>query len=391
MRPIGTETSSRTGSAKRSRPSRPNADTPRALILTPDFPPAPGGIQLLVHRLASNLTGLAPDVVAQGVPGDEKVDEAAPFPVRRVARKGQSNKLAVAQLNLAGLARGLRRPRPAVVISGHVVTWPGAAAVRRLTGAPVIQYLHADETRKRPGLTARAMRGADGVVAVSTHARELAIAAGAAAERVWLVNPGVDTPAPVDREPARHPTIVTVSRIDEEYKGHDSVARALPAVRERVPDARWVVIGDGRLRERLERIVAESGVGDAVELHGAVDDAERDRLVASASVFCLPSRPPTGGGGEGFGIVYLEAASRGLPVVACASGGALDAVADGETGVLVPPGDDAALADVLAGLLADPERAQALGEAGRRRAAGFTWKRHGAAVDELAAELIGRR
>ncbi len=390
MRPIGTETSSRTGFAKRSKPSRPSPVVPRALIITPDFPPAPGGIQLLVHRLASNLTALSPEVIALGVPGDAGVDAAAPFPVRRVAGKGQSNKLAVARLNLAGLARGLRRPRPDVVISGHAVTWPAAAVVRRLTGAPVIQYLHADETRKRPGLTERAMRGADGVVAVSAHARELAIGAGAPPDRVRLVNPGVDPPVPAEADSVRAPTIVTVSRIDEEYKGHDSVARALPAVRERVPDARWVVIGDGRRRGRLERIVAENGVGDAVELLGAVDDAERDRLVASASVFCLPSRPPEGGGGEGFGIVYLEAASRGLPVVACASGGALDAVADGKTGILVPPGDDAALADALVALLSDPARAKALGDAGRRRAAEFTWQRHAAGVEALAAELLER-
>jgi phosphatidylinositol alpha-1,6-mannosyltransferase len=344
-----------------------------------------------MHRLASNLTALDPEVIAQGVPGDEGVDGAAPFPVRRVAGKGQSNKLAVARLNLAGLARGLLRPRLDVVISGHVVTWPAAAGVRRITGAPVIQYLHADETRKRPGLTGRAMRGADGVVAVSAHARELAIGAGAPPERVRLVNPGVDPPMSIEAEPAAAPTIVTVSRIDEEYKGHDSIAGALPAVRERVPGARWVVIGDGRLRERLVGIVADGGIADAVELLGAVDDGERDRRLAGASVFCLPSRPPEGGGGEGFGIVYLEAAARGLPVVACASGGAVDAVADGETGVLVPPGDDAALADALAGLLSDPGRAKALGEAGRRRAAEFSWRRHAAAVEALAAELLERR
>jgi phosphatidylinositol alpha-1,6-mannosyltransferase len=363
----------------------------RALIVSPDFPPAPGGIQLTVQRLAANMRAFEPRVVTLGVTGAASAGDDG-LDVRRVASKGASNKLANVALNAVALGDGLRR-RPDVVISAHVVAWPAAAALRRLRGVPAIQYLHADEARKRPGLTRRAVAGADAVVAVSSHARGLALDAGAEPERVHTIHPGVD-PAPERAgSPEGPPTILTVARMEEAYKGHDSLARALPRVRERVPGARWVVVGDGRLRPEIERLAAAAGVADAVEFLGAVGDRERDEWLGRADVFALPSRLPEGGaGGEGFGIVYLEASAHGLPVVACATAGALDAVADGETGVLVEPGDDAALADAIAGLLADPARARRLGEAGRRRAREeFTWERPAGRVEELAERLVASR
>ena len=100
----------------------------------------------------------------------------------------------------------------------------------------------------------------------------------------------------------------------------------------------------------------------------------------------MPSRLPAGGsGGEGFGIVYLEAGAHGLPVVAGNVGGALDAVADGETGLLVDPTDHVAVADAIADLLADPVRAAGLGRAGVEHARGFGWAATGAKVEALLA------
>ena len=109
------------------------------------------------------------------------------------------------------------------------------------------------------------------------------------------------------------PTLLTVARLEDEYKGHDVVLRALTAIRERVPDVTWVVVGEGSLRPRLEGLAAKYGVEEQVRFLGDLSDEERDRWYRSAHVFVMPSRLPPDGGGEGFGIVYLEAAAHGLP------------------------------------------------------------------------------
>jgi phosphatidylinositol alpha-1,6-mannosyltransferase len=179
------------------------------------------------------------------------------------------------------------------------------------------------------------------------------------------------------------PTIVTVARLEDRYKGHDVMLRALPAVRERVPDVRWVVIGEGTLRKELEALTLELGVEDCVDFLGAVSKDERDHWLRRARVFAMPSRLPRSGGGEGFGIAYMEAAAHGLPVVAGSVGGALDAVEDGQTGLLVDPEDEESVADALVRVLADPELATRLGEAGAARALDFAWPRIARRVEGL--------
>jgi len=279
------------------------------------------------------------------------------------------------------------RFRPRAVVSGHVVTGPAARAIGRIAGVPVIQYVHADELRTRPR-TARFAVLADAVVAVSAHTVGLAIAAGADRARVHRILNGVDLPAGPRGELAPRPTVITVARLEDRYKGHDVMIRALPLIRERVPEVEWVVVGDGSLRSELERLTDREGVRDAVRFLGTVPDGERDAALKRAHVFAMPSRLPTGGiGGEGFGIVYLEAAAHGLPVVAGNVGGALDAVVDGETGLLVDPEDPAAVAQAISGLLRDPERAAALGAAGARRARQFAWPIVTARIEDLILDV----
>jgi len=271
-----------------------------------------------------------------------------------------------------------------------VVTSPAAQMIGKLAGVPVIQYLYSDELRTRARTAAFAMR-ADALVAISAHTQQLAVAAGADRARVRLISAGVDIPSPRRADPAERPTVVTVARLEQSYKGHDILIRALALIRERVPDVEWLVVGDGSLRHPLERMTAEAGVSGAVRFLGAVADAERDAALERAHVFAMPSRLPPGGvGGEGFGIVYLEAAARGLPVVAGNVGGALDAVVHGETGLLVEPEDPAAVADAISTLLLEPQRARALGAGGMRRAQGFAWPLIARQLEDLVLDLTGR-
>jgi phosphatidylinositol alpha-1,6-mannosyltransferase len=263
--------------------------------------------------------------------------------------------------------------RPDVILSLHLFAAPAAFALARALRRPWVQWVHAMEVPQNPRLARFAVRRAEATIAVSGYSRALALEAGAEGRRIRIVSPGIDVSdvAPTTRRSAR-PTVLTVSRLAERYKGHDTLARAMPLVGARVPGARWVVVGDGPLRGTIEALAR--GAGANSRFVGEVSDAERDRWLDRAHVFCMPSRLPAGGfAGEGFGIVFLEAGLHELPVVAGDVGGARDAVVQNETGVLVDPTDHVRLADALSGLLTDPSLAARLGRAGAARARDHGW------------------
>jgi phosphatidyl-myo-inositol dimannoside synthase len=275
------------------------------------------------------------------------------------------------------------------VLSTHIVVSPAAALLRRQLGIPFVQYVHAKEIGVRPGLARFALTRADRVIAVSRYTRGLAVAAGARSARVALINPGVDAPESAvgaERPHNGRPTVLTIARLEDRYKGHDVILRALPLVRAEVPDVRWRVVGEGPLRATLEDRARALGLEHVVQFLGAVSDDARDEELGGADAFCMVSRLPAGGfAGEGFGIVYLEANAHGLPVVAGAVGGATDAVVHGETGLLVDPQDHVAVADALVALLSDRDLAARLGRRGRERAGRFSWE---AAAERVESELL---
>jgi phosphatidylinositol alpha-1,6-mannosyltransferase len=342
----------------------------------------------MAHRLATGLTGFHTRVVALTSPGARQFDANGSLPVSRVPAIGRWPAAHNVELNGLAVAAGLRF-RPAVTLSLHLVTSPAAAVVRALLGAPTVQYFHAKEIGDKPRLAAFAARRADAVIAVSAYTAGLIAATGVTPASLRLIAPGVDLPADSRPLGAERPTIVTIARLADRYKGHDVMLRSLALVRERVPDVEWVVIGDGPLRSELEDLALAEGVADAVRFLGAVSDEQRDVWLRRAEVLAMPSRLPGGGrAGEGFGIVYLEAAAYGKPVVAGNVAGALDAVLDGETGLLVDSTDATALADVIARLLLDKELAKRLGAAGAERAAGFTWAAVAERVEAVLLEQV---
>jgi glycosyltransferase involved in cell wall biosynthesis len=363
----------------------------RTLVLTPDFPPSRGGIQVLVHRLVTHATDLNPRVLTLGPgPAADEFDRGAPVDVRRVGTRYGGRQADVAKLNVVAVQEALRH-RPDLVLSAHIVVSPAAAVIRRCLRIPVVQYLYAKEIGARPGLARFAIRNADAVIAISRYTQQLALDVGADAARMALIPPGVDLPdagVDSDRNGDGRPRLVTVARLEDRYKGHDVIARALPLVRARLPEVEWVVVGDGPLRKHLEQLVRSNGVSGSVRFVGSVSDAERDRWLRSADVFAMPSRLPARGlAGEGFGIVYLEANARGLPVVAGGVAGALDAVVDGETGLLVDADDHFAVAEAVSALLLDPDRARALGEAGVVHSRRFAWPAIAERVESLCRQV----
>lgn len=153
------------------------------------------------------------------------------------------------------------------------------------------------------------------------------------------------------------------------YKGFDVLLRALAGV----PDARLVIVGEGECANALRTTAAEAGVANRVSFAGSVDDATLLAAYAAADAFVLPSLNR----GEAFGLVLLEAMRAGLPIVASAvpGSGIGEVVADGETGVLVPPGDETSLASAMA-RFGDATLRARMGARGRERLeARFTLER----------------
>ncbi|WP_336728400.1 glycosyltransferase family 4 protein [Cellulosimicrobium cellulans] len=184
---------------------------------------------------------------------------------------------------------------------------------------------------------------------------------------------------PARSGPVREPVVVAVGRI-EHVKGFDLLVDAFASspLRDR---ARLVVVGDGSEAGALRRRVASAGLTDRVELPGRLDPSEVAARLAAADVVVVPSRA------DAAPLVVLEAWRSGRPLVATVRGGPPEIVTDGVDGVLVDPQDTQALATAVLGLLDDPERAQRIGAAGRRRVEDFTWERVVDRYEDLYAGL----
>jgi phosphatidylinositol alpha-1,6-mannosyltransferase len=366
--------------------------TPRHLLVTNDFPPKVGGIQSYLWELWRRLPADSFAVFTTPHRGAREFDAEQPFTVmrspepvllpypwlaRRIDRIAQEQRAELVVLDpavpLGHVGPSLRRPY-GVVLHGAEVTVPGRLPVTA-------------------SVLSRVLRGAQLVIAAGTYPAAEGERAAGRALPVVVVPPGVDVDrfrpmAPDERVrarvalglPADGPLVVSISRLVPR-KGMDVLVRAAARLRHDHPDLVVAIAGAGRDRARLERLVAETGA--PVRLLGRVDDDVLPALYACGDVFAMLCRTRWGGlEQEGFGIVFVEAAAAGMPQVAGASGGAAEAVADGETGVVVDhPDDPAAVAQAIGALLADPARRAAMGAAARRRAqAEFSY-------DVLAARL----
>jgi glycosyltransferase involved in cell wall biosynthesis len=267
------------------------------------------------------------------------------------------------------VVRAARRLRPDLVhthlVHGDVYGALAAAAC----GAALVSSKHNDDPfRTGPFrhvdrlLAARARR----IIAISDALGRFEVErCGLPASRLEVVHYGMDAPAaawatsaPPD-VPAGARLLLALGRLTGQ-KGHDTLLRALPAVRRAHPDVVVALVGDGPLEGRMRALAAELGVADAVLLPGRTGDVTAWLRRAEALVH--PSR------WEGFGLVLLEAMLAERPVVASRVSAIPEIVADGATGLLVPPDDVAALTGALLQLLGDPPWAAAMGRAGRARA-----------------------
>ncbi|MFF0523898.1 glycosyltransferase family 4 protein [Actinomadura nitritigenes] len=351
----------------------------KTLVVTNDFPPRPGGIQAFVHGLAVRRPPGSVVVYAPAWKGAAAFDAVQPFDVVR-----HPGSLMLPEPGVLRRASALMRAErcDSVVFGAAAPLGLLAPALRRRGAERIVGITHGHEAGWASLPVARSLlrRIGDNVDALTylgeyTRSRMARALSPAGAARMARLAPGVDETlfragAGGAEIRARHgladrPVAVCVSRLVPR-KGQDALIRAWPRVLATVPDAALLLVGGGPYRAELERLAASEGVAGSVVLTGSVPWEDLPAHYDAGDVFAMPCRTRRRGlDVEGLGIVYLEASATGLPVVAGDSGGAPDAVLDGETGVVVPGRSVPRVADAVAGLLADPERAAAMGRAGR--------------------------
>ena len=376
----------------------------RTLVITNDFPPRPGGIQTFGYEIVRRFDPESVTVLTSNWEGAAEFDTAQDFKIVRantqtlvpskstlsmareiVVAENITRVLFGAAAPLGLLAAPLRKLGVTNIVGmtqGHETGWamtPGTRQALRKIGNDTDYLTYISEyTHKKiakalsPDAAARMRRIVPGVNATEFSPDNLSSGNQLRTELGWT-----------DR-----PVIVCVSRLMAR-KGQDELIRALPKIHQTAPNASLIIVGDGPYRKDLERLVKKLGLENFVHLTGKVSQTELSKWYAAGDIFAMPCRTRMGGWDvEGLGIVFLEGSATGLPVIVGDSGGAVDAVIDGETGYLVDGTNTAEIADRIAYLFANPDVAKKMGEAGRNWVTQeWTWDQNFKKLDGLLSGL----
>ncbi|QAY65887.1 glycosyltransferase family 4 protein [Paenibacillus protaetiae] len=358
-------------------------DRKKIVLVAGVFPPGIGGMQNYYYNLSKytkhDITVLAPEY-----PGSGLFDEGQPF---RIVRGNFMRGEKVHFTSWGRLFRHVRKlmasEKPDVTIYGYVLIGFIGLLLKLFGSRRYMISTHGMDMlyfRRFIGLNfivKLILTHADGVLANSEFTKKLVEDYGVDPSRISLVYPGVE---PIfERKPANEElasryglegkyVLMSVGRLITR-KGHDRVIEAMPAILSHIPNAVYVIVGDGPERTRLEQLAREKGVGSAVLFTGSISGSESlNEHYSLADQFIMVSRQLEKGDAEGFGIVYLEAASAGVPVIAGRSGGALEAVLHGETGLLVNPEAHAEITESVVRLATDTALRERLIKSGYKRA-----------------------
>lgn len=366
----------------------------KCLLIANIFAPIAGGSAVVYESLCRFAPPGSMHVLAskrhygtgEEIPGWRDFDAQAPYPIQRVdllrpvsvearsiahsAYLWLTGDLPIKVLSLSAAARIVRREDIDVVCIGELSSgsWLGLA-LRRLFGCRVINYIHGEEiTTVMPyrffGQKRREyLHAADAIVAVSGFTRQALVdLMGVDAEKIELIHNGVDAerfqPGPKNLAliqryglQGKH-VLLTVGRLVPR-KGFDMTLRALPRIVADCPDCHYLILGEGEYRARLEEIVREEGVGRHVTFTGRVAEAELADHYRLCDLFLMPNRELSDHDTEGFGLVFLEANACGKAVIGGRAGGVVEAVRDGETGLLVDGSNPAEITEAALRLLRD--------------------------------------
>jgi glycosyltransferase involved in cell wall biosynthesis len=270
-----------------------------------------------------------------------------------------------------GVLRALLERRPGLVISDHAHLNVLPRLARLVTRFPWITFVYHAELRRLGLLRRHALRQTDLIVAISEFSARAARSLVGRDHPLEICHLGLfpDYPAwakirsPLPSRLAGRRIVLIVGRMagGERDKGHAALIRAMPEVASQVPEALLLIVGRGADESHLRRLSEQLAVAGHVHFAGYVPDSELPAYYEACELFAMPSF------GEGFGLVYLEAMYHAKPCIAGRRDAAAEVVVDGQTGLLVEPGDVEHLARALVELLTNRARAAQLGRAGRER------------------------
>jgi phosphatidylinositol alpha-1,6-mannosyltransferase len=390
----------------------------KILLVANNFPPTRGGSAVVYASLAQHLGAgavvLAPkSSYADGLPliGWREHDRRAPYRVQRLHllrtrlnrdRPGTLGRLlflasdVLIRIRLtAAILRLVATGRVRTVCVGELLASGWVIALCRwIPTLRTVVYVHGEEITTEDGYdrghrrARKALLAADAIIVVSRFT-ETAVQAllGPAAPpgRIRLIENGVDTGRfrPIGRRAdlmelyhldAAWPVFVSVCRLLEK-KGIDQAIRAFAELAKTHPEARYLIVGTGSYEAALRAIARECGVQDRVIFAGDVTDDDLVAHYCLGDVFVMPNRELANGDTEGFGLVFLEANSCGLPVIAGRDGGSQDAVQDGVNGLVVDGTSVAAIAAAMTALLDDPALAARLKQGATTISQAADWRR----------------
>lgn len=353
-----------------------------------------GGIAIFVQHICQELRqkSVHVEVLAQNVEGAAAFDAAQSYPIHRYPGRGRLSSI---KPIISTMFRALRGHAD-VLFLGHMFSTYGLGAwlLWKILRVPYVILIHGfdlveyrRQSRRDNLASALVLKDATLIFANSEYTKSVILDRVRDTEgKFMVINPGVDPDIfrlGLDTLAIKQQygigderVILTVGRLVPK-KNHDHVLRSLPEVLQKIPNLKYLIVGEGPERARLESMARRLGITERVIFTGHVEHTALPPYYSLCDVFVMPSCVADSNF-ESFGIVFAEASACGKPVIGSKTGGISDAVIDGVTGLLVEPNDVKGIAQDLIKLLADEQFALTLGKNGRARAEGqLTWQAMG--------------
>jgi phosphatidyl-myo-inositol dimannoside synthase len=390
----------------------PNFPT-KILMLTDSFLPHAGGSREYYYNLYRRLPefdNVQVTIATKKVPGWKEFDRKVSSDSFRIVRWLKP----LSTWRLIELPKGLGpflqaawhiyKESPAFLHVGDL--YPQGVSgllLKKLTGIPYVAYCHGedialtDRYKYQPHMRDMVYRGADAIVANAEFARANLIRIGIPENRIVKINPGVDlerfSPRPARKDLLQKwnlegkKVVLTVARLISR-KGHDLVLRAIARLVREIPQAVYLIVGQGPEEQNLRKLATELGIADSVRFAGRIPEELLPDCYSLCDVFAMVNREEVNGDLEGFGMVFLEASATGIPVIGGRSGGTADAIEEGVTGFRVAAGQPEELTTTLRNLLKDADLRRRLGDAGRKRVEReFQWRDRARKLYEITMEI----